>query len=362
MKISKKWKIGLFLVCSIVLCKRYAYTIHAEETGPDSYTETSAVNIQKQDENNQPVSGADLQIIDQNNQVKEAWTTDGTTHETSLEPGTYTLHEQQAPTGYETSDDITFTVTAPQLENRTGLIGYQYSVVHGDWSYRVRTTNQDLADGKIVYCLNEHRTYPHDNTYTELDATSELFTQYIATNITNMQAFQENLKRVLYYGYGSDALGLQKTYNMSNLAFRRVTQVAVWYYTDSQITNIPDTPGSHGSYMIYHVLVDSDLAVPNSIQLKFYRTDDSYYQNLIGFVRYVPLTITMTDKQKITPVTPNVPTSPTVSHTIQPKDTYEQSTYGVQTGTSQSSVPYLFLSVIALLGFVAIIKQKESFD
>ena len=50
------------------------------------------------------------------------------------------------------------------------------------------------------------------------------------------------------------------------------------------------------------------------------------------------------------------------SHTIQPKDTYEQSTYGVQTGTSQSSVPYLFLSVIALLGFVAIIKQKESFD
>ena len=90
MKISKKWKIGLFLVCSIVLCKRYAYTIHAEETGPDSYIETSAVNIQKQDENNQPVSGANLQIIDQNNQVKEAWTTDGTTHETSLEPGTYT--------------------------------------------------------------------------------------------------------------------------------------------------------------------------------------------------------------------------------------------------------------------------------
>ncbi len=32
MKISKKWKIGLFLVCSIVLCKGYAYTIHAEET------------------------------------------------------------------------------------------------------------------------------------------------------------------------------------------------------------------------------------------------------------------------------------------------------------------------------------------
>ena len=93
--------------------------------------------------------------------------------------------------------------------------------------------------------------------------------------------------------------------------------MAVWYYTDGQITNIPDTPGSHGSYMIYHVLVDSDLAVPNNIQLKFYRTDDSYYQNLIGFVRYVPLTITMTDKQKITPVTPNVPTSPIAYNTTK---------------------------------------------
>lgn len=150
MKISNKWKIWLFLACSLVFFKGYTYTIQAEISPNDSAIETTGVNIQKQDENGQPIQGAQLQIIDQNNQVTETWTTDGTTHETSLEPGTYTLHEQQAPTGYETSNDIVFTVTMPALDNSTDLIGYQYWGVHTDFSYRVRTKDQDPADGQIT--------------------------------------------------------------------------------------------------------------------------------------------------------------------------------------------------------------------
>ncbi|MDX8417001.1 SpaA isopeptide-forming pilin-related protein [Absicoccus intestinalis] len=359
MKISNKWKIWLFLVCSIVLFKGYTYTIQAAEASPDdSYTETTGVNIQKQDENNQPIQGAQLQIIDQNNQVKETWTTDGTNHETSLEPGTYTLHEQQAPTGYETSKDIVFTVTKPTTDNQSDLIGYHYWGLHTDYSYRVRTKDQSPEDGKIVYCLNEHRTYPSNNTYNENDGIGADLKRSVAIDITDIQAFQTNIKRVLYYGYGSDVLGLQAQYKMTSNAFRKVTQAAIWYYSDGQLVNIPDTPGSHGSYMIYHLLVESDLAVPNNIQLKLYHPDDPHYQNLVGFVLYEPLTITMIDKTKTVPVTPEVPPTPTRSYPSQPKVTDVRSTHGVQTGVSQSVGSYLFVSMIALFGFVAILKKQ----
>ena len=110
--------------------------------------------------------------------------------------------------------------------------------------------------------------------------------------------------------------------------------------------------------MIYHLLVESDLAVPNNIQLKLYHPDDPHYQNLVGFVLYEPLTITMIDKTKTVPVTPEVPPTPTRSYPSQPKVTDVRSTHGVQTGVSRSVVSYLFVSMIALFGFVAILKKQ----
>ncbi|MBQ8514523.1 MAG: hypothetical protein IJ496_03920, partial [Ruminococcus sp.] len=56
------------------------------------------------------VPGAKLQILDDEGKVVKEWDTDGTVKEVGLKPGTYTLHEEAAPSGYLVASDITFTV------------------------------------------------------------------------------------------------------------------------------------------------------------------------------------------------------------------------------------------------------------
>lgn len=67
----------------------------------------------KVDEDNKPVKGAKLQILDEDKKVVEEWVTDGTPHvvEGKLVVGKkYTLHEVDAPEGYEKAEDYTFEV------------------------------------------------------------------------------------------------------------------------------------------------------------------------------------------------------------------------------------------------------------
>ena len=57
------------------------------------------------------LSGALMQILDENREtVLDRWTTDGTTHTVRLTEGTYILHEETPPDGYNKAQDITFTV------------------------------------------------------------------------------------------------------------------------------------------------------------------------------------------------------------------------------------------------------------
>lgn len=69
------------------------------------------VSIEKVDENDRPLAGATLQILEGTTVIEE-WVTDGTPKELiTLKAGTtYTLHEKSAPDGYELAPDQTFTV------------------------------------------------------------------------------------------------------------------------------------------------------------------------------------------------------------------------------------------------------------
>ena len=68
--------------------------------------------IEKVDENGKYLSGSHLQIIDENGEVVREFITDGTAYVIEgLAHGTYTLHEVQAPNGYNLAEDIQFTVT-----------------------------------------------------------------------------------------------------------------------------------------------------------------------------------------------------------------------------------------------------------
>lgn len=68
-----------------------------------------SINIKKTDENGNVLSGAELQITGSN--ISPITWTSGTSAKTlQLEPGTYTLSELTAPSGYEKFSPVTFTV------------------------------------------------------------------------------------------------------------------------------------------------------------------------------------------------------------------------------------------------------------
>jgi LPXTG-motif cell wall-anchored protein len=83
----------------------------------DTYTK---VYIEKVDENNKPVVGAVLQILDSDNKVVEEWISNGKAHEivNKLNANeTYTLKEVSTPDGLSFADSIEFTV--PKQETIT---------------------------------------------------------------------------------------------------------------------------------------------------------------------------------------------------------------------------------------------------
>ena len=77
------------------------------------YDDTTKVEINKVTEENKPLSGAKMQIIDKAGTVVDEWLTDGTAHVMTaqlISGQTYTLHEVSAPAGYVVSPDQQFTV------------------------------------------------------------------------------------------------------------------------------------------------------------------------------------------------------------------------------------------------------------
>ena len=85
----------------------------AEDQTVDMEDTPTHVEFSKLDKDGQPVKGAKLQVRDASGKVVEEWTTDGTVHTVvaKLVAGaTYTLHEAEAPAGYQAAKDVAFTV------------------------------------------------------------------------------------------------------------------------------------------------------------------------------------------------------------------------------------------------------------
>jgi uncharacterized surface anchored protein len=69
------------------------------------------ITVSKINQYGRPVIGARLELRDSNNQVVDAWFSDGETHTIkSLVPGTYTIVETNVPDGYIPSEPKTFTL------------------------------------------------------------------------------------------------------------------------------------------------------------------------------------------------------------------------------------------------------------
>lgn len=95
------------------------------------YDDTTKVEINKVTEENKPLSGAKMQIIDKAGTVVDEWLTDGTAHVMTaqlISGQTYTLHEVSAPNGYVVAEDVTFTVNEDGSVNMVSMVDAPTSV------------------------------------------------------------------------------------------------------------------------------------------------------------------------------------------------------------------------------------------
>ena len=99
------------------------------------------VTIKKVDEDGNNLAGATLQILDDEDNVIEEWTSNSTAHVISgvLEFGKqYTLHEESAPDGYVVGQDQTFTISRTDNNKTVTMVNKKTSV---------KISKTDIASG-----------------------------------------------------------------------------------------------------------------------------------------------------------------------------------------------------------------------
>lgn len=104
--------------------------------------DTTKVEVNKLTEDDKPLSGAKMQILDKNGKIVDEWTSDGKAHvlTAKLTAGAvYTLHEVSAPAGYCVAADKDFTV---------GTDGKLQSISMTDLSTKVSLTKYEITGQK----------------------------------------------------------------------------------------------------------------------------------------------------------------------------------------------------------------------
>lgn len=108
-----------------------------------------------------PLAGAVLQILDSSNNPIVEWTSTTEAYEILLPDGTYTLHEKEAPEGYDIAADKTFTVEVKIAEIDAGSDASATPCPHyyGTQMYYVEIEGVKHE----VYCINQNWETPDEN-------------------------------------------------------------------------------------------------------------------------------------------------------------------------------------------------------
>lgn len=113
------------------------------------------VEVSKVDVYGDELEGAEMQLIDSENNVVDKWTSDGTNHVvTELPAGDYTLKEKAAPDGYVIATDIRFTVdvygnvTVENVDATAVSENGNPLIVMVDDTTKVQISKQDITTGE----------------------------------------------------------------------------------------------------------------------------------------------------------------------------------------------------------------------
>ena len=182
------------------------------------------------------------------------------------------------PTGLAAADEPFIVFTGDREE-------YKYS----DPLY-VRNNGED----RVAYCYNASKKVPPtwqeggQTVYKIESATAEEFYQMTDENVRVMEpeAFKKAILSVCYQGFPQNGSGLMEKYGLTRSTFRGITQLAVWYYTDSldisqyyqQYQPFDTYPGAWAAYQELITPLDT---LPLGYQLDLYRNRNEQYQNVL---------------------------------------------------------------------------------
>ena len=107
-----------------VTAKDMTFTVENTEDTVDISMIDKVFTISKVDIAGEDLEGATLTVYDEDGNVVDEWTTDGTTHyvENLKEGETYTLVETVTPEGYVTIEDLTFTVSEEKTDEHLDVV------------------------------------------------------------------------------------------------------------------------------------------------------------------------------------------------------------------------------------------------
>ncbi len=214
------------------------------------------VIITKVDEEGNPLSGAVLQILDSEGKIIHEWTSDGTEHIIELPDGEYTIHEKEAPEGYDLAEDekLIVKIEIAELaagvtvdptvcthygdgEGNMGIVLYYVKIAGKE--HEVYCINQDLGtpdsvsiyDGEILNS-NDIRTYTKQEVYTDAHQNQGIV-DISDKALTNQQLYDKVLD-IIYHRHTA----INDFPDLTQTEIRYVTENALKNYTNAGLTRV----------------------------------------------------------------------------------------------------------------------------
>lgn len=164
----------------------------------------------------------------------------------------------------------------------------------GTYLHRIIITDKDLGRNDIIgYCFNAHKIWPEwgQKYYAKYSDASEDQFKKLATNARDGgNDLKKHILEVCYKGYPNDGIGLRQKYGLSIEQFNFVTQLAVWYYTDSInpneaaiFVNYKDM-WTDKAQQAYNDIINIPVKLPDNYKLDLYykENDKSPQQNVLS--------------------------------------------------------------------------------
>lgn len=153
---------------------------------------------------------------------------------------------------------------------------------------------QENGEDRVAYCYNVTKKIPPtikeggQSVQIIENATANQFCQMTGEYARTMdpEAFKNAILSVCYQGYPENGTNLMQKYNLSPAVMRGITQLAVWYYTDSmeistyyrQYAPFDTNPNA---WKAYQELITPMDTIPQGYQLDLYKNSDEKYQNAL---------------------------------------------------------------------------------